>query len=130
MEELVSEKHFRLLRQRDDLKKEIAMNIKRIEYYSLKLEDLKDEKEDINRRIRWYKYGRLADFIGGSGPLDLVEDTISEYFYKKRLEKYRARRQEILKEMANLCKKRKKKRKINALLKLELVKVREELKNL
>ncbi len=130
MEELVSEKHFRLLRQRDDLKKEIAMNIKRIEYYTAKLEDLKDEKEDINRRFRWYKIGRLADFIGGSDPIDILVDPITDYFYKKRLDKYRARKQEILKEMANLCKKREKKRKINALLKLELVKVREELKNL
>ena len=63
MEELVSEKHFRLIRQRDALKKEIAMNNKRIEFYTLKIQDLKDEKEDIDFKIKWCKMGNLAYFL-------------------------------------------------------------------
>ena len=132
MEELVSEKHFRLIRQRDALKKEIAMNNKRIEFYTLKIQDLKDEKEDIDFKIKWCKMGNLAYFLDEM-PQTLSElgvDVINEMFYRKRIEKLKNRKKEILKELANLCMKKEKKKKINALLKLELVNVREEIKNL
>ena len=132
MEELVSEKHFGLIRQRDALKKEIALNNKRIEYYTLKIQDLKDEKEDIDFKIKRCKMGNLAYFFDDI-PQTLASlgiDVINELVYRTKIDKLKDRKKEILKEMAKLCMKKEKKKKINALLKLELVNVREEIKNL
>lgn len=133
MEELVSEKHFNLMVKRDELKEELIESSKKLEKIELKIQNLKDEKDDINSKLRWIKVADISDVVVSSLDTCLVTlpiDIAIAVYRNNKVKKLKARKSKILKELASLSEEKEELKKSIALMKLDLSKTRQEIREL
>ena len=133
MEELVSEKHYNLMVKRDELKEELIENNKKLEKIELKIQNLKDEKDDINSKLRWIKVADISDVVVSSLDtylLTLPIDIAIAVYRNNKVKKLKARKSKILKELASLSEEKEELKKSIALMKLDLSKTRQEIREL
>lgn len=133
MEELVSEKHYNLMVKRDELKEELIESSKKLEKIELKIQNLKDEKDDINSKLRWIKVADISDVV--TSALDtyfvtLPIDIAFAVYRNNKVKKLKARKSKILKELASLSEEKEELKKSIALMKLDLSKTRQEIREL
>ena len=133
MEELVSEKHYNLMVKRDELKEELIESSKKLEKIELKIQNLKDEKDDINSKLRWIKVADISDVVVSSLDtylLTLPIDIAIAVYRNNKVKKLKARKSKILKELASLSEEKEELKKSIALMKLDLSKTRQEIREL
>jgi predicted nucleic acid-binding Zn-ribbon protein len=133
MEELVSEKHYNLMVKRDELKEELIESSKKLEKIELKIQNLKDEKDDINSKLRWIKVADISDVVVSSLDTYLITlpiDIAIAVYRNNKVKKLKARKSKILKELANLSEEKEELKKSIALMKLDLSKTRQEIREL
>jgi len=133
MEELVSEKHYNLMVKRDELKEELIESSKKLEKIELKIQNLKDEKDDINSKLRWIKVADISDVVVSSLDtylLTLPIDIAIAVYRNNKVKKLKARKSKILKELASLSEEKEELKKAIALMKLDLSKTRQEIREL
>ena len=133
MEELVSEKHYNLMVKRDELKEELIESTKKLEKIELKIQNLKDEKDDINSKLRWIKVADISDVVVSSLDtylLTLPIDIAIAVYRNNKVKKLKARKSKILKELASLSEEKEELKKAIALMKLDLSKTRQEIREL
>ena len=133
MEELVSEKHYNLMVKRDELKEELIESSKKLEKIELKIQNLKDEKDDINSKLRWIKVADISDVVASALDTYLVTlpfDIAIAVYRNNKVKKLKARRNKILKELASLSEEKEELKKSIALMKLDLSKTRQEIREL
>jgi len=133
MEELVSEKHYNLMVKRDELKEELIESSKKLEKIELKIQNLKDEKDDINSKLRWIKVADISDVVVSSLDtylLTLPIDIAIAVYRNNKIKKLKARKSKILKELASLSEEKEELKKSIALMKLDLSKTRQEIREL
>jgi len=133
MEELVSEKHYNLMVKRDELKEELIESSKKLEKIELKIQNLKDEKDDINSKLRWIKVADISDVVVSSLDtylLTLPIDIAIAVYRNNKIKKLKARKSKILKELASLSEEKEELKKSIALMKLDLSKTRQEIRDL
>jgi len=133
MEELVSEKHYNLMVKRDELKEELIESTKKLEKIELKIQNLKDEKDDINSKLRWIKFSDISDVVVSSLDTYLVTlpiDIAIAVYRNNKVKKLKARKSNILKELASLSEEKEALKKSIALMKLDLSKTRQEIREL
>lgn len=133
MEELVSEKHYNLMVKRDELKEELIESTKKLEKIELKIQNLKDEKDDINSKLRWIKVADISDVVVSSLDtylLTLPIDIAIAVYRNNKVKKLKARKSKILKELASLSEEKEELKKSITLMKLDLSKTRQEIRDL
>lgn len=133
MEELVSEKHYNLMVKRDELKEELIESSKKLEKIELKIQNLKDEKDDINSKLRWIKVADISDVVASALDTYLVTlpfDIAIAVYRNNKVKKLKARRNKILKELASLSEEKEELKKSIAVIKLDLSKARQEIREL
>jgi uncharacterized coiled-coil DUF342 family protein len=133
MEELVSEKHYNLMVKRDELKEELIESTKKLEKIELKIQNLKDEKDDINSKLRWIKVADISDVVVSSLDTYLITlpiDIAIAVYRNNKVKKLKARKSKILKELASLSEEKEELKKSIALMKLDLSKTRQEIREL
>ena len=133
MEELVSEKHYNLMVKRDELKEELIESSKKLEKIELKIQNLKDEKDDINSKLRWIKVADISDVVASALDTYLVTlpfDIAIAVYRNNKVKKLKARKSKILKELASLSEEKEELKKSIALMKLDLSKTRQEIREL
>jgi len=133
MEELVSEKHYNLMVKRDELKEELIESSKKLEKIELKIQNLKDEKDDINSKLRWIKVADISDIVVSSLDTFLITlpiDIAIAVYRNNKVKKLKARKSKILKELASLSEEKEELKKAIALMKLDLSKTRQEIREL
>ena len=133
MEELVSEKHYNLMVKRDELKEELIESSKKLEKIELKIQNLKDEKADINSKLRWIKVADISDVVASALDTYLITlpfDIAIAVYRNNKLKKLKARRSKILKELASLSEEKEELKKSIAVIKLDLSKARQEIREL
>jgi len=133
MEELVSEKHYNLMVKRDELKEELIESTKKLEKIELKIQNLKDEKDDINSKLRWIKVADISDVVVSSLDtylLTLPIDIAIAVYRNNKIKKLKARKSKILKELASLSEEKEELKKSITLMKLDLSKTRQEIRDL
>ena len=133
MEELVSEKHYNLMVKRDELKEELIESSKKLEKIELKIQNLKDEKDDINSKLRWIKVADISDVVVSSLDTYLITlpiDIAIAVYRNNKVKKLKARKSKILKEIAGLSEEKEELKKSIALMKLDLSKARQEIREL
>ena len=133
MEELVSEKHYNLMVKRDELKEELIESSKKLEKIELKIQNLKDEKDDINSKLRWIKVADISDVVASALDTYLITlpfDIAIAVYRNNKVKKLKARRSKILKELASLSEEKEELKKSIALMKLDLSKTRQEIREL
>lgn len=133
MEELVSEKHYNLMVKRDELKEELTESSKKLEKIELKIQNLKDEKDDINSKLRWIKVADISDVVVSSLDTYLITlpiDIAIAVYRNNKVKKLKARKSKILKELAGLSEEKEELKKSIALMKLDLSKTRQEIREL
>ncbi len=133
MEELVSEKHYNLMVKRDELKEELIESTKKLEKIELKIQNLKDEKDDINSKLRWIKVADISDVVVSSLDTYLITlpiDIAIAVYRNNKAKKLKERKSKILKELASLSEEKEELKKSIALMKLDLSKTRQEIREL
>lgn len=133
MEELVSEKHYNLMVKRDELKEELIESSKKLEKIELKIQNLKDEKDDINSKLRWIKVADISDVVVSSLDTYLITlpiDIAIAVYRNNKVKKLKARKSIILKELASLSEEKEELKKSIALMKFDLSKTRQEIREL
>ena len=133
MEELVSEKHYNLMVKRDELKEELIESSKKLEKIELKIQNLKDEKDDINSKLRWIKVADISDVVASALDTYLITlpfDIAIAVYRNNKVKKLKARRSKILKELASLSEEKEELKKSIAVIKLDLSKARQEIREL
>ena len=133
MEELVSEKHYNLMVKRDELKEELIESSKKLEKIELKIQNLKDEKDDNNSKLRWIKVADISDVVVSSLDTYLITlpiDIAIAVYINNKVKKLKARKSKILKELAGLSEEKEELKKSIALMKFDLSKTRQEIREL
>lgn len=123
---LVSEQMFILRSRIDDIKKEIESNNKKQSICTNKLKKLKEERDNINTKLKLMKVCGVVDVIADA-PIIEIPSIIIDGKINKEL---KIKKESIKKKMVIVINKKKEIRENNINLKFELERLKQELKEL